>query len=339
MNFVHFNHTRVFMQFMKKTVVLITRPPVLIVEDSQAVTMLLKSFLEKLEYTDVHTSDNGLTAIKEFKKLVKANKPPIVLLDYMLPDMDCRSILTQILDVQPTARVVLETATEKEDEGVKELIRLGIYQYLEKPIRFDSLKNTFETIEKEDFFFQKESEQLQMLENAEEEVKIKVIDRVDFILNSSKQVSLNLIEQMIGFSDETIRLHLNSLERDGKIVNLGEKKEIACNKCNSVKTTQIFSCPSCNSSHFRLGKLIEHYNCGNVSEERTYENDTCPSCAKEIKALGVDYRVMPNHYICNNCSDAFSELSSEYLCLKCENKFGLEDVNWQSSCNYKLTAV
>jgi response regulator of citrate/malate metabolism len=327
------------MQFMKKIVVLITRPPVLIVEDSPAVTMLLKSFLEKLEYSDVHTSDNGYNAIKQFKKLAKANTPPIVLLDYMLPDMDCRSVLTQILDVQPTARVILETATEKEDEGIKELIRLGIYQYLEKPIRFESLKSAFETIEKEDFFFQKETEQLQMLENAEEEVKIKVIDRVDFILNSSRQVSLSLIEQMIGFSDETIRLHLNSLERDGKIVNLGEKKEIACNKCNSVKTTQIFSCPSCNSSHFRLGKLIEHYNCGNVSEERTYENDTCPSCDKEIKALGVDYRIMPNHYICNNCSDVFSELSSEYLCLKCENKFVLSDVNWQSSCNYKLAAV
>jgi len=320
-------------------VVLTAKPPVLIVEDSTAVTMLLKSFLEKLDYRDIHTSDNGYSAIKEFKKLVKANTPPIVLLDYQLPDMDCRSVLTQILDVQPTARVILETATEKEDEGVKELIRLGIYQYLEKPIRFDSIKDAFETIEKEDFFFQKESEQLQMLENAEEEVKTKVIDRVDFILNSSKQVSLSLIEQMIGFSDETIRLHLNELEREGKIVNLGEKKEIACNKCSSVKTTQIFSCPSCNSSHFRLGKLIEHYNCGNVSEERTYENDKCPSCNKEIKALGVDYRVMPNHYICNNCSDAFSELTSEYLCLKCENKFNLEDVHWQSSCNYKLTAV
>ncbi len=323
----------------RRIVVLTTKPPVLIVEDSLAVTMLLKSFLDKLEYTDVHSSDNGLTAIKEFKRLVKANTPPIVLLDYMLPDLDCRSVLTQILDVQPNARVILETATEKENEGIKDLIRLGVYQYLEKPIRFEGLKNVFETIEKEDFFFQKESEQLQMLENAEEEVKTKVIDRVDFILKSSKQVSLSLIEQMIGFSDETIRLHLNELEREGKIVNLGDKKEIACNKCNSVKTTQIFSCPSCNSPHFRLGKLIEHYNCGNVSEDRTYENDTCPSCNKEIKALGVDYRIMPNHYICNNCSDAFSELSSEYLCLKCENKFNLEDVNWQSSCNYKLTAV
>jgi len=317
----------------------LTKPPVLIVEDSQAVTMLLKSFLDKLEYTNVISCDNGYTAINEFKKLVKSNTPPIVLLDYMLPDMDCRSVLTQMLDVQPTVRVILETATEKEDEGVRELIRLGIYQYLEKPIRFESLKNVFETIEKEDFFFQKESEQLKMLENAEEEVKIKVKDRVDFILKSSKQVSLNLIEQMIGFSDETIRLHLNELEREGKIINLGDKKEIACNKCNSVKTTQIFSCPSCNSPHFRLGKLIEHYNCGNVSEERTYQNDKCPSCTKEIKALGVDYRILPNHYICNNCSDTFSELSSEYLCLKCENRFGLEDVNWQSSCSYKIAAM
>ena len=281
-----------------------TKPPVLIVEDSQAVTMLLKSFLEKLEYPDIHSCDNGYTAVNEFKKLIKANTPPIVLLDFMLPDMDCRSVLTQMLDMHPSARVILETATEKED-----------------------------------FFFQKESEQLQMLENAEEEVKTKVKDRVDFILKSSKQVSLNLIEQMIGFSDETIRLHLNELEREGKIVNLGDKKEVACNKCDSVKTTQIFSCPSCNSPHFRLGKLIEHYNCGNVSEERTYQNDKCPSCNKEIKALGVDYRVLPNHYICNNCSDAFSELSSEYLCLKCENKFSLEDVNWQSSCSYKLAAL
>jgi response regulator of citrate/malate metabolism len=326
------------MQFMKKLVVM-TKPPVLIVEDSPAVTMLLKSFLDKLDYSNITSCDNGFTAVKEFKKLVKEGDSPVVLLDYMLPDMDCKSVLTQMLDVKPDARVILETATEKEDEGIKELIRLGVYQYLEKPIRFETLKDVFTTLEKEDFFFQKESEQLKMLENAEEEVKTKVIDRVDFILNSSKQVSLNLIEQMIGFSDETIRLHLNELEREGKIVNLGEKKEIACNKCNSVKTTQVFSCPSCNSSHFRLGKLIEHYNCGNVSEERTYQNDTCPSCNKEIKALGVDYRVLPNHYICNNCSDAFSELDSEYLCLKCENKFNLEDVNWQSSCSYKLAAV
>jgi len=62
---------------------------------------------DKLGYSNVHSCNNGYAAIKEFKKLAKTQTPPIVLLDYMLPDMDCRSVLTQILDVQPNARVVL----------------------------------------------------------------------------------------------------------------------------------------------------------------------------------------------------------------------------------------
>lgn len=136
---------------------------VLIIEDSPAIGMLLKNYLEKLGYTQIHTCTNGSTAIKTFKELVTLEKHPIVLLDYMLPDMDARSILTQILEVQPNARVVLETATEKDDEGIKELIRLGIYQYLEKPIRFENLKSVFETIEKEQSFFEKESEQVKDL--------------------------------------------------------------------------------------------------------------------------------------------------------------------------------
>lgn len=309
---------------------------VLIVEDSPAIGMLLKNYLEKLGYTRIHTCINGSTAIKTFKELVTLGKHPIVLLDYMLPDMDARSILTQMLEVQPNARVVLETATEKDDEGIKELIRLGIYQYLEKPIRFENLKSVFETIEKEDSFFQNESEQVKLLNENIKKSQINLYDHIDFILKSTKQISLNFIEQLIGFSDESIILHLNELEKQGKIITLGDKKEIACNQCDSVKTTQIFYCPSCKNSNFRLGKLVEHYDCGNISEESTYKNDKCPNCDKEIKALGVDYRLMQNHYICNNCSEFFPEISTYYLCLKCENKFKLEEGRWKASKNYKV---
>lgn len=42
----------------------------------------------------------------------------------MLPDIDAHSVLTPILQIQPNARVVLETATEKDDEEIKELIGL-----------------------------------------------------------------------------------------------------------------------------------------------------------------------------------------------------------------------
>ena len=309
---------------------------VLIIEDSPAIGMLLKNYLEKLGYTQIHTCTNGSTAIETFKELVTLEKHPIVLLDYMLPDMDARSILTQMLEVQPNARIVLETATEKDDEGIKELIRLGVYQYLEKPIRFENLKYIFEIIEKEQSFFEKESTQIKMLKEAAENDQIKLYDHIDFILKSAKQISLNFIEQLLGFSDESIILHLNELEKQGKIITLGDKKEIACNQCDSVKTTQIFYCPSCKNSNFRLGQLVEHYDCGNISEESTYKNDKCPNCDKEIKALGVDYRLMQNHYICNNCSEFFPEISTYYLCLKCENKFKLEEGRWKSSKNFKV---
>jgi len=312
---------------------------ILIVEDSPAIGMLLKIYLEKLGYTEIHTCATGSSAITTFGELISENKQPIVLLDYMLPDMDARSVLTQMLQLKPDARIILETATEKEDEGIKDLIRLGVYQYLEKPIRFESLKETMETIEKEQSFFVKESEQVKLLKQAEKDAELKIEDHIDFILKSTTQISLNKIIDILGFAEGVITNHLQKLQQEGKIIQLDERKEIACNQCNSVRISQIFFCPNCKSSNFKLGKLIEHYDCGNITEENTYENDKCPNCKKEIKALGVDYRVMQNHYICNDCKDFFPEISIEYICLKCENKFKLEDARWKSSIHYKIVNI
>ncbi len=170
-------------------------------------------------------------------------------------------------------------------------------------------------------------------------MEAKTIDHINFILKSTNQISLNKITAILGCTHEFIGTYLEKLEQDRKITKIGEKKEIACNQCDSVKTSQVFFCPNCKSSNFKLGKLIEHYDCGNITEENTYENDKCPNCKKEIKALGVDYRVMKNHYICNNCKEFFPEISIEYLCLKCENKFELEGARWKTSINYKVTSM
>ncbi|AFS80801.1 hypothetical protein NKOR_04565 [Candidatus Nitrosopumilus koreensis AR1] len=309
---------------------------VLIVEDSPAITLLLKNYLGKLGYSEIYTCDSGGSAISTFEGLASQGKQPIVLLDFMLPDMDARSVLTQMLEVKPDVRIILETATEKDDEGIKELIRLGVYQYIEKPIRFETLKNIVETIESEQSFFEKESNENKLAEQSSDEIKTKIKNHIDFILKTANQISLDRIIGLLGFSDDLVTEYIAELENKGKLIKLDEKKEIACNQCDSVRTSQIFFCPNCKSSNFKLGKLIEHYDCGNVTEENTYHDDKCPNCKKELKALGVDYRVMQNHYICNNCDEFFPELSTEYLCLKCENKFKITDARWKSSINYKI---
>ena len=85
-----------------------------------------------------------------------------------------------------------------------------------------------------------------------------------------------------------------------------------------------------------MAKLIEHFSCGNFSEEKTYVDNLCPKCNKEIKAVGVDYKTITGRYICNSCDDIFTELSTTFLCLKCESKFVFDDAKWKTGPYYKV---
>lgn len=304
---------------------------ILIVEDSPATTMLIKDFLKSLGYENIHSCDHGQLAITTFRQLVEANKEPIVLLDFVLPDMDARSIMTQILEISPSVKVILITATEKSDVGVKELIRQGIYQYVEKPLRFERLKQVFETLEKEKKFFEKESQQKDLLKEGID----KKHEQIDFLLRSYGQISQNMVQELSGTSKESLNEHLHELEEQRKIMRVGELKEVTCNQCNSVKVMQMFFCPSCQKTNFNKSRLVEHFDCGNFSPEKDYKNNICPKCKKELKALGVDYRIIKDRYVCNNCEDIFQEMSSRFLCLKCNNRFALEDAEWQTSSCYK----
>ncbi len=92
---------------------LVQKQHVLIIEDSPATALLLKNYLGTMGYQEVHTCENGKSGIDTFKDLVNAGSEPFVLLDFMLPDMDARSIMTQLLEIKPDVKVILQTATEK----------------------------------------------------------------------------------------------------------------------------------------------------------------------------------------------------------------------------------
>ena len=309
---------------------LVQKQHVLIIEDSQATALLLKNYLNNMGYEEIHTCQTGKTGIDTFKDLVSAGSEPFVLLDFQLPDVDALSIMTQLLEIKPDVKVILQTATEKSDSGVTELIRQGLYQYLEKPIRFDKLKEIITILEEE-------KQILEKTPTTETLGTMDVFKEIDFLLKSHKQLSLTMIEQFVGGEKEKIDSYLKDLESQGKIVKLGNKKEISCDQCDSVKVTQTFFCPSCKETDFKLAKLIEHFNCGNFSEEADYEDNKCPKCKKEIKALGVDYRVLRDRYICKNCEEIFQELSFNFLCLKCENRFPIDEAKWKTSQFFKVT--
>jgi len=301
---------------------------VLIVEDSPAIGFLLKSYLEKLGYSHIHICVTGSAAVATFNDLVDQKKHPIVLLDYMLPDMDARSIFTQMLEKQPDARVILETASSKTEDSIKELIRLGVYHYLEKPIRFESLKNIITILEEEELILNESPSQKSEIDEGH-----KLIDRQ---FNTYKRASVARLLDQSQLSEENVSVYIKKLESIGNIVALSNLREISCGSCGSLKLAQLFQCPSCKDSKFEQTKLIEHFDCGNFSEESTYEDDKCPKCKKQIKALGVDYRILSNRYACKICGEVFQDVYTSFLCLKCNNSFQMDDGKWKESMEYKL---
>jgi len=308
--------------------ILSSKNDVLIVEDSPAIGFLLKSYMEKLGYSEIHICVTGSSAVDTFNDLVDQKKHPIVLLDYMLPDMDARSIFTQMLETQPDARVILETASSKTEDSIKELIRLGVYHYLEKPIRFESLKNIITILEEEELILNETESQ-----GSGEDDGRKLIDRQ---FNTYKRASIARLLDQSQLSEDYVNAYIKKLESAGNIVALKNIRELSCNSCTSLKLAQLFQCPNCKESKFEQTKLIEHFDCGNFSEESTYKNDKCPKCKKQIKALGVDYRIMTNRYVCKNCGEVFQDVYTAFLCLKCNNTFKMDDGKWKESMEYKL---
>ncbi|WP_297421503.1 response regulator transcription factor [Clostridium sp.] len=100
---------------------------ILIIEDEQSVSEILKAYLEKEGY-GVYSTENGLDGIEIFRK----EKIDLVILDLMLPDIEgeevCK-ILRKISDVYIFMLTAKSTLSDK-IEG----LNIGADEYLTKPL-------------------------------------------------------------------------------------------------------------------------------------------------------------------------------------------------------------
>ena len=103
---------------------------VLIVDDTETMRLYEQMLLSGQGY-ELDLAENGVQALDK----IKANKPNLVLLDIMMPEMDgiecCRRIKSE--DGTRDIKVVMVT-TKSEYEKVKEAFAAGCDDYVTKPI-------------------------------------------------------------------------------------------------------------------------------------------------------------------------------------------------------------
>lgn len=106
-----------------------SRPTVLLCDDSRALRMLTSRQLAECGFDVAGEADNGADAVAQYK----ACKPSLVLLDLVMPQLDGKQALRQILAHDAAARVVILSSLGAQSD-IEECLRIGARSYLQKPI-------------------------------------------------------------------------------------------------------------------------------------------------------------------------------------------------------------
>lgn len=101
---------------------------VLIVDDAAFMRVVLKDILAASGFQNILEAGDGAAAVNTYQQ----HRPDIVTMDINMPGTDGIQALRMILQINPTAKVVMVTSVEQK-HVVQEAIKLGAKDYVVKP--------------------------------------------------------------------------------------------------------------------------------------------------------------------------------------------------------------
>src|SRR6266849_2470988 len=107
---------------------------ILIIDDEKFLCRQLEKDLSQEGY-NIITAFTG----KEGIELANKESPVVILLDLKLPDADGLGVLQSIAGVEPNPSVIFMTAHGNVEVAVS-AIKMGAYDFIEKPFHIDKLK-------------------------------------------------------------------------------------------------------------------------------------------------------------------------------------------------------
>lgn len=116
---------------------------VMIIDDSDAIRMVLKDILVIGQHSLVAELPSGIGALEEY---IKSN-PDIVLLDMAMPKKDGLAVLKEIMVHNPKAKMIMISASDNQ-ETVKDCMGAGASAYILKPFNFQDMLNIINQVAK-----------------------------------------------------------------------------------------------------------------------------------------------------------------------------------------------
>ncbi len=111
------------------------RPVILVVDDDVDLSGIIRLILTSAGF-DTHVANSGQEALD----WLTANRPDLVLLDLMMPDINGFTILRKMRANEPTKQLPIVVLTAKADQETRDETRsMGADEFLTKPINANSL--------------------------------------------------------------------------------------------------------------------------------------------------------------------------------------------------------
>ncbi len=107
----------------------------LIVDDEPNIRTLQKNLLMGLGYSDVQVANDGREALQ----ILSQQKADIMLLDLKMPGLDGYQVARKAVQLWPDVIIIVVTAYAT-ISGAVDLMKVGVYDLLEKPFKFDQFK-------------------------------------------------------------------------------------------------------------------------------------------------------------------------------------------------------
>ncbi len=109
---------------------------ILVIDDDQSIRKTLTGYLKKLNYA-VYSAANGIEGIE----IAYSELPDLVITDIKMPEADGFEVLKKVKEIDARIHVIIMTAFDDMHSTVKAM-QNGAYDYIEKPLEIDKLKNT-----------------------------------------------------------------------------------------------------------------------------------------------------------------------------------------------------
>ena len=192
---------------------------ILIVDDDKKIANLIDFRLKRQGYT-THCVFRGQEAIE----YVQQHRPPLVMLDIRLPDTSGVEVLKEIQKNYPQTHVIIISA-HADDKMAVDCMKLGAYDFVEKPLAFPELDAKVKHVFKQ---FNLEEEISLLRQELGEKYKFKsiigkssamkkIMDCIEMAAKSDVNV---LIEGESGTGKELVAraIHFNSPQKQGPFV-------------------------------------------------------------------------------------------------------------------------